>query len=201
MERIDYSQLPFHEIERRARSIQPGEWAVEPDRPLATLLGSCVAVCLVDPLSRIGGLNHFMLPSTSRAAHDDIDSPLFGSSAMETLLDALLQRGAKKVRLQAKAFGGGAIIDGGGAAMRVGLRNADFTRKWLARRGIPLLAADFLGPWRRKVLFLPATGEVFCRRMLTSIAPGAVIVGDEACQAAPHTGEDQSGATTSGAAG
>lgn len=181
---MDYSQLPTQEIERLARVIHPGAWAIEPERPLATLLGSCVAVCLFDPQARVGGLNHFMLPSMRRSANDDVDSLLSGAYAMEALLNALLQRGAKKARLQAKAFGGGTIINTAGPAMSIGLRNAEFTKEWLAREGIPLLASDFLGPWSRKVLFLPASGDAFCRRMVTNMATAETIAREEQSYAA-----------------
>ncbi|WP_265943625.1 chemotaxis protein CheD [Dechloromonas sp. A34] len=181
---MDYSKLRFQGIERLARSINPGTWAVESERPLSTLLGSCVAVCLVDSQTRIGGLNHFMLPNLRRNGNAPLDALLFGSHAMEALLDALLQRGARKERLQAKAFGGGTIIDSGGESPSIGLRNAEFAKEWLARQGIPLLAADFLGPWSRKVLFLPITGEVFCRRLVTSMATAEVIAREEASYAA-----------------
>ena len=176
---MDYSKLSSQEIERLARTIHPGAWAIEPERPLATLLGSCVAVCLFDPQARVGGLNHFMLPTIRRGSNDDVDSLLSGSYAMEALLNALLQRGAKKLRLQAKAFGGGTIINTSGPSMSIGLRNADFTKEWLEREGIPLIASDFLGPWSRKVLFLPNTGDVYCRRMVTNMATAEVIAHEE----------------------
>lgn len=176
---MDPSQLSTQEIERRARVIHPGAWAIEPERPLATLLGSCVAVCLFDPQARVGGLNHFMLPNIQRSSHDDVDTLLSGAYAMESLLNALLASGAKKVRLQAKAFGGGSVINSEGQAMSIGVRNAEFAKEWLAREGIPLLAADFLGPWMRKVLFLPASGEAFCRRMVTTMATAETIAREE----------------------
>jgi len=176
---MDYSKLPSREIERLARNIHPGAWAIEPERPLSTLLGSCVAVCLYDPQARVGGLNHFMLPSFRRSNNDDVDTLLSGSFAMESLLNALLQKGAKKMRLQAKAFGGGTIINTSGDALSIGLRNANFTREWLDREGIPLLASDFLGPWSRKVLFLPNTGDAFSRRMVTNMATTEVIAREE----------------------
>lgn len=176
---MDYSKLPSKEIERLARNIHPGAWAIEPERPLSTLLGSCVAVCLYDPQARVGGLNHFMLPSFRRSNNDDVDTLLSGAFAMESLLNALLQKGAKKIRLQAKAFGGGTIINTSGDALSIGLRNANFTREWLAREGIPLLASDFLGPWSRKVLFLPNTGDAFSRRMVTNMATTEVIAREE----------------------
>lgn len=176
---MDYSNLPSKEIERLSRSIHPGAWAIESERPMSTLLGSCVAVCLFDPASRIGGLNHFMLPNMGRGQHGDVDSLLSGDFAMESLLNALLNKGAKKVRLQAKAFGGGTIIDVQGGSLSIGMRNANFTKEWLEREGIPLLSSDFLGPWSRKVLFLPNTGDAYCRRMVTNMATAEVIAREE----------------------
>lgn len=176
---MDYSKLPSKEIERLARAIHPGAWAIEAERPLATLLGSCIAVCLHDPVARVGGLNHFMLPSIRRSSNDDVDTLLSGSYAMESLLNALLMKGAKKIRLQAKAFGGGTIINTSGEALSIGLRNANFTREWLERESIPLIASDFLGPWSRKVLFLPNTGDAFARRMVTNMATAETIAREE----------------------
>ena len=180
---MDYSKLPSKEIERLARTIHPGAWAIEPERPLATLLGSCVAVCLFDPQARVGGLNHFMLPNIRRGNNDDVDTLLSGAYAMESLLNALLQKGAKKMRLQAKAFGGGTIIDTSDART-IGMRNADFAKEWLQRESIPLLSSDFLGPWSRKVLFLPTTGDAFSRRMVTNMATAEVIAREERAYAA-----------------
>ena len=176
---MDYTALPAKELERHARSIHPGAWMVESQLPLSTLLGSCVAVCLFDPQMKIGGLNHFMLPSMGRAQNGEIDSLLSGNFAMEALLNALLNRGAKKVRLQAKAFGGGTIIDANDGSPGIGARNASFTKDWLLREGIPLVSSDFLGPWSRKVIFLPFSGEVFCKRMVTNMATAQVIAREE----------------------
>ena len=107
MNTADLAKLPAKEIERLARNVQPGAWSVESEKPLSTLLGSCVAVCLFDPALKIGGINHFMLPEMGRSKYGDVDSLLSGNFAMEALLNALLGRGARKPRLQAKAFGGG----------------------------------------------------------------------------------------------
>lgn len=176
---MDYSKLPAREIERLARNVHPGAWTIDATQPLATLLGSCVAVCLHDPLLRLGGINHFMLPDLARSRHGDVDSLLSGNFAMEALLNALLGKGAKKVRLQAKAFGGGTIIDTDGGSLSIGMRNANFAKEWLDREGIPLTSSDFLGPWSRKIIFLPATGDAFCKRMVTNMATAEVIAREE----------------------
>ena len=176
---MDYSSLPVKDLERVARTVQPGAWFVDSEKPLSTLLGSCVAVCLFDPVLKIGGINHFMLPDMGRSKYGDVDSLLSGNFAMEALLNALLGKGAKKVRLQAKAFGGGTIIDTDGGSLSIGMRNANFAKDWLNREGIPLKSSDFLGPWSRKIIFLPFSGEAFCKRLVTNMANAEVIAREE----------------------
>ena len=176
---MDYANIPAKELERYARNVQPGAWVVDSEKPLSTLLGSCVAVCLFDPLMKIGGINHFMLPEMGRNKNSDVDSLLSGSYAMEALLNALLSKGAKKLRLQAQAFGGGTIIDTDGGSLSIGMRNANFAKEWLVREGIPLRSSDFLGPWSRKIVFLPFSGEAFCKRLVTNMAKAEVIAREE----------------------
>jgi chemotaxis protein CheD len=152
------------QLERIAHSIGPGGWAVESEHPIATLLGSCVAVCLWDPVLKLGGMNHFMLPRSGRQhTRPDIDTLLCGDFAMEALLNAMIARGARRNRLQAKAFGGGAIV-AGLTHTHIGDKNVEFAREWLEREKIPLLASDFLGHWSRKIILDPSTGSAFCRR-------------------------------------
>lgn len=166
---IDYTSLPSREIERLSRNIKPGEWALERQRPISTLLGSCVAVCLIDTGLPLAGMNHFMLPNMKKGAHADEDMLLAGDACMEALLNAMLGQGAAKHRIKAKAFGGGSVIDANlPKALSIGKRNADFTREWLDRENIPLIASDFLGPWSRKVLLVPVSGDAYCRRVTSS---------------------------------
>lgn len=176
---MDYTGLSAKDIERHARNVQPGAWAIDSRQPLSTLLGSCVAVCLFDPFLRIGGINHFLLPNMERSKHGDVDSLLSGNFAMEALLNALLNEGAKKVRLQAKAFGGGTIIETDKKSPNIGLRNANFAKEWLSREGIVLMSSDLLGPWSRKIIFLPSSGEAFCKRMVTNMITAEVIAREE----------------------
>jgi chemotaxis protein CheD len=156
------------DFERIARNINPGGWAIETERPIATLLGSCVAVCLFDPKLNIGGMNHFLLPSSSNGNNTDMDVILNGDYSMEVLVNGLLNKGAQKSRLVAKAFGGGTIVSS--IRMAIGERNSAFAHEWLEREGIRLVASDFNGPWSRKVVFVPHSGEAFCRRIPTTQA-------------------------------
>ena len=155
------------DLERLARNVNPGGWAIEGERPIATLLGSCVAVCLWDPQLRVGGLNHFMLPKYEKSSNRDLDALLCGNFCMEALMNGMLARGAQKKRLQGKAFGGGNVI-ASLTGVSIGQRNAEFAREWLTREGVPLLASDLMGPWSRKVIFNPQTGEAFCKRGQTN---------------------------------
>ena len=166
-------QLTGKDFERVARNINPGGWAIETERPIATLLGSCVAVCLFDPKLKLGGMNHFLLPSRASSVNDDTDIILSGDFAMEVLANGLFDKGANKSRLVAKAFGGGTIVSS--IRMAIGERNSQFALEWLAREGIPLVASDFSGPWSRKVVFVPQTGDAFCRRIPTTQATAAEV--------------------------
>jgi chemotaxis protein CheD len=60
--------------------------------------------------------------------------------------------------------------------MDIGGRNSAFANEWLEREGIPLVASDFNGPWSRKVVFVPQTGDAFCRRIPTTQASAAMVV-------------------------
>lgn len=149
--------------ERIAHNIHPGGWCTEFQRPLATLLGSCVAVCLYDTRLQLAGMNHFLLPSGTGKNDDDPDLVLAGDYSMAVLLNDMLRQGASKSHLVARAFGGGNVVN----ALRqsIGERNAVFAQTWLAREGIPLVGSDFGGAWARKVLVLPASGDTYCRRI------------------------------------
>lgn len=159
---MSFANPTARELERIAININPGGWSVQTERPIATLLGSCVAVCFYDPKLRLAGMNHFLLPSRSSGKLADEDIVLNGDYAMEVLRNAMYAKGASPSRLVAKAFGGGNIVNS--IQMAIGERNAEFAKAWLEREGIPLVASDFGGPWSRKVIIDPVTGDAFCRR-------------------------------------
>ncbi len=154
--------ISARDLERQALNINPGGWSVQTERAIATLLGSCVAVCLYDPKLKLAGMNHFLLPSRASRNLADEDIVLNGDYAMEVLRNAMYAKGAQGGRLVAKAFGGGNIVSS--IQMAIGARNADFAREWLERERIPLVASDFGGAWSRKVLIDPVSGDAFCRR-------------------------------------
>lgn len=145
---------------RAAVKVLPGEFFVyDQDVAVNTTLGSCVAACLHDPSSGIGGMNHFMLPEGAADA-----GGRFGAYAMELLINELLKNGARRAGLQAKIFGGGQVMKSL-ARTTIGERNVAFVRGFLAQEGITVLGSDVLGVWPRKVCLFPRTGQVLCKRL------------------------------------
>ncbi|WP_374434287.1 chemotaxis protein CheD [Tabrizicola sp.] len=121
---------------------------------LSTVLGSCVAVCLFDPSTGTGGMNHFLLPDGGTS--HDARSERYGVHAMEQLINAILRLGARRASLVAKAFGGANMS---ARLAPIGDANACFTREFLATEGIPCLAESFGGTNARRVMFWPQTGK------------------------------------------
>lgn len=145
--------------------IAQGEHAVcgEEGAVISTLLGSCVAVCLWDPVGRLGGMNHFLLP-------DEGCSPTgmsgYGTHAMELVVNGLIRRGADRHRFRAKVFGGAVMIAG---LSDVGRCNARFALDYLHREAIPCVAHSLGGTRARRVEFWPTEGRAR-QKMLSDTA-------------------------------
>jgi chemotaxis protein CheD len=123
----------------------------EGDVVMVTVLGSCVAACLFDPVRKMGGMNHFLLPDDPGSR--DIRH---ASAAMEVLINSLLKRGARRERLVAKLFGGGRMLKG---LPDIGRRNGEAALNFLKGEGIPVEAQSLGGNQARRVRFWPATGR------------------------------------------
>ncbi|QEA12552.1 chemoreceptor glutamine deamidase CheD [Comamonas flocculans] len=144
-----------------AVKVLPGEYFVSNENlVIQTVLGSCIAACLWDSRSRVGGLNHFMLPEGSGADQ----SGRYGSYAMELLINEMMKLGARRETLQAKIFGGGQVM-ANFTALNVGERNTAFVQNYLATERIPIIAEDVLDIYPRKVAFFPATGKAMVKRL------------------------------------
>lgn len=124
-----------------------------PDEVLTTILGSCIAACIRDPVAGVGGMNHFLLPEGSG---DDKDARRFGVNCMELLINGLIGRGGKRDRLEAKLFGGANVL---AQLSDVGSRNAAFAKKFLADEGIRVVGGDVGGTSPRRIQFWPLTGR------------------------------------------
>ena len=121
---------------RRVNIIQ-GEYKVvtDPNVVLTTILGSCVAACLRDPVAGVGGMNHFLLPGNAQSMTSGGDATRYGVHLMELLINGLLKKGARRDRLEAKIFGGAKTI---ATFSNVGEQNAAFAMQLLptpAHRG------------------------------------------------------------------
>jgi chemotaxis protein CheD len=147
-----------------AIKLLPGEYYVtKRDMVLVTVLGSCVAACIRDRISGIGGMNHFMLPE------DKSDNPVaaatrYGTYAMEMMINHLLKAGAKRSNLEAKLFGGGNVLRGF-TVTNVGVRNADFAQQYLEKEKIRVVAESLLDIYPRKIYFFPNSGRVMMKKL------------------------------------
>ena len=149
-----------------AVKVLPGEYYVTSrDMVLVTVLGSCVAACIRDYHSGIGGMNHFMLPDNN----SDDSSPLnpsarYGTYAMEILINHITKLGARRAFLEAKVFGGGNVLKGF-TVTNVGQRNADFVLKFLSTEKIRIGAQDLVDIYPRKVYYFPNNGKVMGKKL------------------------------------
>jgi chemotaxis protein CheD len=150
-------------FQREAVKVLPGEYFVhDQDILIMTTLGSCIAACLWDRERRLGGMNHFMLPDAG-------DGARYGLYAMELLINELMKRGATRSSLEAKVFGGGAVLSGM-STLNVGERNTRFVLDYLKTERIPVISQDVMDVYPRKVCFEPASGRAKVKRL----APTAV---------------------------
>ncbi|TCS39144.1 CheD activator of MCP protein methylation [Paucimonas lemoignei] len=148
-----------------AAKILPGEYFVTPkDMMIVTVLGSCVAACVRDKVSGVGGMNHFMLPDGNDADGPVSASMRYGTYAMEVLINALLKNGARRENLEAKVFGGGNVLPGF-VAINIGERNAQFVRNFLKAEGIRIIAEDLNDVHPRKVYYFPRSGKVLVKKL------------------------------------
>lgn len=153
------------DLGRYAIKILPGEYFVTGgEEVLVTVLGSCVAACIRDIDSGVGGMNHFMLPD--EGGREVISaSARYGNYAMEVLINHLQKLGARRTRLEAKVFGGGAVLESLSRS-KVGIRNAEFVLEYLKTENIPVKAKDLLDAYPRKIYFFPNTGRVLVKKLL-----------------------------------
>lgn len=171
---------PGGAAERRVHIVQ-GEFHVsgDPGVVLTTILGSCVAACLRDPVARLGGMNHFLLPGEGGEG-EARDAMRYGVHAMELLVNGLLRAGARRDRLEAKLFGGARMLKG---LTDVGRQNADFAERFLRQERIALSGASLRGERGRRVQFWPHGGRT--RQMLLEGDDAAVFATERRVEPAP----------------
>ena len=147
------ARQPGYAAEPRKIHVIQGQFHVadEDDVMLTTILGSCVAACIRDPLAGIGGMNHFLLPGETG------DEGLrYGVQSMELLVNALLRKGARRERLEVKLFGGAHLFDG---LSDVGAQNAAFAERFLRDEGLTHVGGSLRGDRARRIQFWPVSGR------------------------------------------
>jgi chemotaxis protein CheD len=151
-------------FEHEIASILPGEFFVSAQPMIVyTVLGSCISACIRDPIARVGGMNHFMLPEPSEAASDSwSESTRYGSYAMESLINEILKRGGLKSRLEVKLFGAGKIYE---SNIDVGARNAEWVLQFLKREGLTAGKVDLGDVYPRKVYYFTDAGRVLVKKI------------------------------------
>jgi chemotaxis protein CheD len=139
-----------------------GDWHVstKSGEMLVTILGSCVSACIRDPITRVGGMNHFLLPGDDKTDNQISDAARYGVFAMESLLNGILNAGGRKDRLEIKVFGGGNVINN---SARIGSKNAKFIREFLQREGLRITSEDLEGDLPRRLHYYSDTGKVMMR--------------------------------------
>lgn len=133
--------------------ISQGQHAVgrDEDMVISTILGSCISICLFDPVARVGGMNHLLLPDAVQSQ----GGLSAGALDMDLLINKMMPLGAERPRLRAKLFGGSSMLNG---RTDIGARNAEFGRSYLRNEGIPCDASDLGGTKARRLKYWPGTG-------------------------------------------
>ena len=137
---------------------------VSPDGITTLGLGSCVGIALRDPVTKIGGLAHVMLPD-SKEIKNNSNIPKFADTGIEELVKQVVAKGANRSRLVAKIAGGAQMFafTSNNSTMRVGERNVAATLKKLKELNIPVLAQDTGDSYGRTVIFYPESGDFVIR--------------------------------------
>lgn len=118
----------------------------------STVLGSCIAACIYDAENGVGGMNHFLLASSS--GHGTANAR-YGIHAMELLINGIMKQGAQRRNLKAKVFGGAKMSAN---LSDIGANNAKFVQQFLQDEGIPVISSSVGGTSARRVRFHAISG-------------------------------------------
>lgn len=135
-----------------------------PDSITTLGLGSCVGIAIRDPMTKIGGLAHIMLPDSTQIKENK-NKAKFADTGIEELVKQVVAAGASKSRLVAKIAGGAQMFafQNKTDLIRIGDRNVEASLSKLKELGIPVLAQDTGLNYGRTVIFTPETGEFLIR--------------------------------------
>ncbi len=139
-----------------------GLFAQNKEYIVTTILGSCVSICLWDPVLRIGGINHYLLALWNG---EGLPSPKYGNIAITKLVERILALGSKKQNLKAKVFGGATVIRGSNGFLNVSQRNITLAENILQCERIPVISCDVGGNRGRKIIFNTNSGGVLVKKI------------------------------------
>ena len=136
-----------------------------PDGLITLGLGSCVGIAIRDPLTKIGGLVHIMLPDSKAIVNNNGVKEKFADTGIEELVQQMVALGANKNRLVAKIAGGATMfqLQGRSDIMKIGERNIQASIDKLNEMNIVLLSQDTGDNYGRTVTFYPESGEFHIR--------------------------------------
>ena len=130
------------------------------DVTLTTLLGSCVAICLWDPIVKVGGMCHYV---SAYKAQNDPENYFFGDVALLALKKEMIKKGAQTGRIQAKFYGGANILKDNPVAKKCGEDNIEVGEKFLKENQFKLLKKDVGGEFPRMISFNIKSFEIECK--------------------------------------
>jgi len=156
---------PLH-IENSHYLLPGNLFAHRDEHEVTTVLGSCVSVCLWDPVSQVGGINHYMLPLWNG---EGLASPRYGNIAITKLLEKMQDLGADRKNLRAKVFGGGDMLKATSAFLNIGERNVNLAQDMLREWSIPIVSSNTGGKNGRKLIFNTRTGVVLVKLLKQQI--------------------------------
>lgn len=133
---------------------------ISPDAITTLGLGSCVGIAIRDPMTKIGGLAHIMLPDSTQIRNNS-NIPKFADTGISELVKQMVEKGAKQSRMVAKIAGGAQMFafQNKSEMVRIGDRNVEATKKKLAELKIPILSEDTGDSYGRTVIFYPESGD------------------------------------------
>ncbi len=140
-------------IKKQVQILVPGEYHAASDTILSTIVGSCFVVCLYDPLKKISGMGHCLLPVLSSLHMKKEDIYSYNINFMEHVIGQMVKLGSDRKNFIVKVFGGA-------GALYNQKYTTDFITEYCANEEMSLEAIDIGGNYRRKIYFFCNTGKV-----------------------------------------
>jgi len=126
-------------------------------------LGSCIGVTVYDPVAKVGGLLHFMLPESSLDIKKAGENPaMFADTGIPLLFKSCYKYGAEKKQMIVKVAGGASILDDANF-FRIGQKNITAMKKLFWKNNVLIESEDTGNNYNRTIYIHIATGKVFLK--------------------------------------